>query len=306
MMGKCRLSTMRVVIAVGVVLTCLARLDAQEQTGTIVFFRESHFSGGDFKPSLFCDGAELARIENGTYFQITAPAGLHTCTAKSSQRPVFEVNVPPGQAVYVHVEIQPGLKRHAVLANTTESEYNKQKAKLKPLKEWSRDTLRAAKPPESADSAESPSPASAKQPNGKPKDRHSGKFGDLAVSVMKFTITPAQYVKDRSELQAFVGVANTGEGVICANLNVALNATFGLQYRVAGGQAPRMREMLPGESAEGSYVFDIKDGVQPVELVFTLASGTIRCGSSTPLRDVLVPNEIRLDVRDFPVTQLQP
>lgn len=113
---------MRAVIAFGVALVCLAPLSAQEQTSTIVFFREPHFSGGNFKPALFCDGAELARIENGTYFQVTAPAGSHTCTVESLQHPSVEVNVLPEQTAYVHVGIQPGFKNHAMLANTSEGE----------------------------------------------------------------------------------------------------------------------------------------------------------------------------------------
>src|SRR5437660_1271183 len=304
-MRMCRRSIMRAAVAVGFVFSSLVALNAQEQTGTIVFYREPHFATGDFKPAVICDSTELARIENGTYFQITAPAGLHTCTAESSQRPVIEVNVLPGQAAYVHVEIQPGFKKHAVLANTTESEYNKQKAKLKPLNEWSRGALRTAKPPESTDSG-----GSTKQANGKPKDKQSGKFGDLAVSVTKLAITPSQYVKDRNELEAFVRVANTGNGAICADFSVTLNTTFGLEYRGASRRAPRMHEMLPGESSEGTYTFDIKVGVEPVELVFRLvgsrAGSNIRCGSNISFRDVLVPNEVRLDIRDLPVTALQP
>lgn len=310
-MDTCRRSIISAAITVGFALACVAALNAQEQSGTIVFFREPHFAAGHFKPAVLCDGIEIARIENGTYFQITAPAGLHTCTAELSQRPLIEVNVLPGQAAYVHVEIQPGFKEHAILANTTETEYNKQKAKLIPLKEWSRDTLRAAQPPASTDSAESPSPALAKQPDGKAKDRHSGKFGDLAVSVTKLTITPAQYVKDRNEVEAFVHVANTGKGVLCADLSARLNTTFGLQYGGASARAPRIHEMLPGESSEGTYTFDIKDGVEPVELLFRLggwmAGSKIRCGSNLPpFRDVLVPDEIRLDVRDLLITDVQP
>jgi len=324
MMGVCRFSTMRVVIAVGFVLTCFASLNAQEQTGTIVFYREPRFATGDFKPTIFCDGAELARIENGTSFQITAPTGLHRCTVESLQRPVIEVNVLAGRAAYVHIEIQPGFTKHAVLANTTESEYSKQKGRLRPLQEWSRDNLRVGQPPEGRDSGES-SAFSAKQPVGKPKDTHSGKFGDLAVSVSKIVITPARNLPDRDELAAFVGVANTGKGVVCATLAATLNTTFALQYPgFTGGPpvsynsagfppAPRMNEMLPGESAEGSYVFEIKHGVAPLELVIRLTSrryntsaGSIRCASNNSLRDIFVPNEIRLDVHDFPLTELQP
>jgi len=72
-----------------------------------------------------------------------------------------------------------------------------------------------------------------------------------------------------------------------------------------------MKEMLPGESAEGSYAFDIKDGVQPLEPVISLKSrrhnrgssvGNIRCGSDFPIRDVFVSNETRLNIRDLPIT----
>jgi hypothetical protein len=136
---------MRAAMTAVLLLTCFASLNAQEQTGTIVFFREPHSATSDFKPAVFCDNSELARIENATYFRVTAPAGLHTCTAESLQRPVIEVNVLAGQAAYVHVKLLPGFRNHAVLANTTESEYNKQEARLKPLKEWSRNTLRAAR-----------------------------------------------------------------------------------------------------------------------------------------------------------------
>jgi hypothetical protein len=134
----------RAAITAAFLLTCFASLNAQEQTGTIVFYRERHFATGDFKPALFCDTTELARIENGTYFQVTAPAGLHTCTVESLKGPVIEVDELAAKATYVHVKLLPGIRDHAALANTSEDEYTKEKARLKPLKEWSRDTLRTA------------------------------------------------------------------------------------------------------------------------------------------------------------------
>ena len=198
-----------------------------------------------------------------------------------------------------------GLRNHAFLANTTEDEYKKRKPKLKPLKEWSRAALGAAQSPEGTGSTVTPS-----QAGSKTKDKHSGKFGDLAVNVSKLLLTPTHYEKNRAELEAFVNVSNTGKGVICAEFNVVLKTTFDLQYHGFPTHAPKMHEMLPGESAEGSYVFDIKEGVQPLELVIGLKSrrydggssvGTIRCGSDFPLRDVLVPDEVHLNVRDLPV-----
>jgi len=295
---------MRPAIIAGFLLTCIAALNAQAQTGAIVFYREPHFATGDFKPALYCDSIELAQIENGTYFGITAPSGLHKCTVESSQHHVIEVNVIEGKTAYVHVELKPGFRNHAVLANTTEDEYNKRKAKLKPLKEWSQAALGTAQSPKSTDSTEAPSEVTSEA-----KNKHSGKFGDLAVNVSKLVLTPAHYER-RARLEAFVNVANTGKGVICAEFNVKLNTTFGLQYLGLPWHAPKMKEMLPGESAGGSYDFDVKDGVQPLELIISLQSrrydggysvGNIRCGSDSPIRDIFVADEIHLNIRDLPI-----
>jgi len=159
-----------------------------------------------------------------------------------------------------------------------------------------------------------------------PVDKHASKFGDLAMSVSKLVTTPARDAKDHDDLAAFVSVANTGKGVICASFAVTLNTTFDLRYLgFTGGTqslhgskifppAPRMNEMLPGESAEGSYVFGIRHGVDPLELIIKLTSSqyskwsserSIRCASNNHLRDKLVPDEIRFDIRDLPVIMLQ-
>jgi len=148
------------------------------------------------------------------------------------------------------------------------------------------------------------------QVGSKAKDKHSGKFGDLVVNVSKLVLTKNQYEK-RSRLDAFINVANTGKGVICADFNVRLNTAFGLQFLGASWHAPKMKEMLPGESTQGTYAFDIKAGAQPLDLVISLASrrydggssvGTIRCGSNFPFRDVFASDEIRLNIRDLPIT----
>ena len=317
-------SPMRLATPIALFLVCFASLHAQNQTGSIVFYREPHFASGSFKPTLFCDGIEVARIENGSFFQIDAAAGLHTCTVESMRGSGIEVQVVAGKTAYVHVEAIPGWKDfQAALANTTEDEYNKRKAKLKPLKEWSRADLRTSQRAESIDSADVPS--ASKSPtaqSGKHKDRHSGKFGDLALSVTKIGVAPAPDLEGRDELAVFVSVANTGRGAICADFSVTLSTTFGLKYHANTAEVegfpptPRMKEMLPGESAEGSYVFEIKHGVQPRALVVRLASkkdnvASIRCPLDPPpqwpspwpdFRDFSVPDYIHLDIGDLPIT----
>ena len=297
-------------LAAAIALFLAQSAAAQEPTGKIVLFREPHAMTGDFKPLVFCDSEEIARIENGTYYEIDAPPGPHKCAAESLQRGTIEVNVVAGKSAYVHVTLLQGWTRHAALANTTEDEFGKQKARLKPVKEWSRAALSNGK----NDSDENP-PASATK---HAKDKHSGKFGDLAVSVTHLAITPASNSQGRDAVAVFVSTQNTGKGVVCAELVATLNTSFGLQYRgftgLSGGfpPAPRIKEMLPGEIAEGSYKFDIKHGVQPVEIVIRLESArydgrvrttSIRCGSDSPFKDVFIPEEIKLDVSDLPIAQ---
>jgi hypothetical protein len=74
---------------------------------------------GDFKPLIFCDAEEFVRIENGTYYEIEAPPGLHKCMTESLQRPrAIEVNVVSGKSAYVHIRLLQGWGRHAELANS--------------------------------------------------------------------------------------------------------------------------------------------------------------------------------------------
>src|SRR5882762_3988130 len=44
---------------------------------TIVFFRESHFTGSALKPSIFLDGKEMDRLTNGRWFSVHAEPGKH-------------------------------------------------------------------------------------------------------------------------------------------------------------------------------------------------------------------------------------
>jgi len=90
--------------------------------------------------SFMCSESHCDRSPRFTIFPKRATTGLRP---ESLQRPgAIEINVIAGKPAYVHVKLLQGWKDHAILANTAGSEYDKQKARLKPLKEWSRDTLR--------------------------------------------------------------------------------------------------------------------------------------------------------------------
>ena len=145
------------------------------------------------------------------------------------------------------------------------------------------------------------------------KDKHSGKFGDLHVTATQLeSFESASHRGDHHHVAVFVRVENAGKGVICASFTATLRTSFDLEYHsdwvMPLPKWPKMDEMLPGESAEGSYDFNVKDGVKPLELVLKLFRGTIRCGAkgTEPLRDAFVPAEIRLDVHDLPEPKKPP
>jgi hypothetical protein len=288
-------------------LTCIAALNAQDRSGTIVFYREPHFAGSNSKPpTIFCDGAELAHIGNGSYFEVTAPAGLHTCEANSSRGRTIEVNVLSGVVVYVHVEMLPGFSQRFGLANTTQNEYAKQKAKLKPVKEWSRNSLTPALPIQIVRAEGVPDdPHNSSAPVVQAK--YSGRFGDLALRITKLVNVGKAPATGRHRLEILVSATNAGKAAICANLNVALTTTFGLQYSVSSAHSPDTNQMLPNESSQGVYTFDVKDGVDPEEIIFTLNSTGIRCIGTlsylSPEGASALPRQIHVDIHDLPVTQ---
>jgi TonB family protein len=126
-------------------------------------------------------------------------------------------------------------------------------------------------------------------------DDHSARFGDLAVTVTSMD-SKAAATPDRQEVTVFLTVTNTGNGAICATLTAKMEATFALEYSGASGKAPKMRELLPGESAQGSYDFDVKNGVQPLELVLELQGPTLSCSGNAPMRGS-IPRQVRLDLK---------
>jgi len=269
-----------------------ASANAQDQTGRIVFYRESHFRNSDYKPPVFCDGVELTRVVNGSYLEVTAPPGRHVCVAESDRGPATTIDVVPGSVAYLRVDITPTIKRHAFLITTTEAEFKQQK-KLTPVATTHLNTVVPAEPP-------TQTPPTALTDT----DSHerTANFGDLAVTTTNVDTGTATSAPDRHEVTVSLTVRNTGKGVVCASFNAKLKATFGFEYLGISSQAPSMQEMLPGESMQGSYFFDVKDGVQPLEMILELRGGTIRCKASgeAPLQDGSIPTEIRLDIHGLP------
>jgi TonB family protein len=139
------------------------------------------------------------------------------------------------------------------------------------------------------------------RPVDKNSDERPAAFGDLAVRTTGLEVSSITYAPDSRRIAVSLIVNNTGNNAVCATFTAKLKTTSGVEYRGTSIQAPSMREMLPGDRARGSYIFEVREGDQPLELILNLDGGTIRCKSSSeePLRDASIPGEIRLDVHDL-------
>jgi hypothetical protein len=139
-------------------------------------------------------------------------------------------------------------------------------------------------------------------PAHKESGERSAKFGDLVVTTTKMVTRSPLHAPDRLIAAVFLTVSNIGNSVVCASFNAKLQTTLGNEYVGVSARAPRISNLPSGESAQGSYIFEVKDGGQPIDLILELQDGTIRCQDSgaAPLHDAAVPTEIRLDVHDLP------
>jgi hypothetical protein len=76
-------------------------------------------------------------------------------------------------------------------------------------------------------------------------------------------------------------VKNLSKRAACAYFTARVKAEFGLEYRrdliFFEDEVPHIHELLPGEETIGSYVFQVKDGVRPLELIME-PKGKQGCG----------------------------
>ena len=106
---------------------------APSNTSTVYFYRYKQFSGSALKPSIFCDGVELLRMQNGRFFEMHIPAGEHTCYANDKQAGVI-MNFEPGKDYYFRTSLQVGMwKGHFRLEMVMTEQGKYDVAKLKPL-----------------------------------------------------------------------------------------------------------------------------------------------------------------------------
>ena len=104
---------------------------------TVYVYRYKQFVGSALAPSVFCDEAPLARMDNGRYFAVKVDPGKHTFRSNDPQSGL-ELNVKAGQEYFVRVELATGfMKGHGrlILMSPEQGSYELKSKKLKPLDE---------------------------------------------------------------------------------------------------------------------------------------------------------------------------
>ena len=105
----------------------------EDSAATVYVYRYWQFTGSALSPSVYCDEAQLARMENGRYFGVRLEAGRHLFRSNDKQAGV-ELEVRPGQRYYLRVELVPGLlKGHGRVMLVPAEQASYEIRKLKPL-----------------------------------------------------------------------------------------------------------------------------------------------------------------------------
>ena len=122
------------------IVLCAARAYAQspaektaETVATVYVYRYKQFMGSGLEPSVYCDEAELARMDNGRYFAVKLAPGKHTFRSNDKQAGI-EMELKGGETYYIRVELVPGMmKGHGRLVLMQKEQGAYEIRKLKPL-----------------------------------------------------------------------------------------------------------------------------------------------------------------------------
>lgn len=75
---------------------------------TVYIYRPSKMVGRALEPSVFCDGVELARMDNGRYFVLNLSPGKHIIHLTNDKKG-YEIDMGAGQTYYFRMGIEMGM-----------------------------------------------------------------------------------------------------------------------------------------------------------------------------------------------------
>jgi len=91
----------------------VAQQSVPEPPTTLVVFREKHFEGSALKPSIYMDGQEITRLNNGSYFTLPIKPGKHNLTSSAKHEASLDIDAKAGESNYVQMIIVTGTWRGA-------------------------------------------------------------------------------------------------------------------------------------------------------------------------------------------------
>lgn len=105
----------------------------REDKATVYIYRTKKLVGGALEPSVFCDGVELARMDNGRYLVLKLEPGEHRVHMTDKSKRV-DFKLGGGETAYVRVKIEPGMwKGGGNVYLTNDEDALKEIKSLKPL-----------------------------------------------------------------------------------------------------------------------------------------------------------------------------
>ena len=110
-----------------------------DQTATFVFYRPKRFYGSGLTPSVYVDGVEMARMDNGRYFVLTVKPGTIKLSSSMKHDPT-PTEAKAGKIEYFEMVILTGTwKGGGRLIPTPAADAKEALKKLKPLdKKWAK------------------------------------------------------------------------------------------------------------------------------------------------------------------------
>jgi hypothetical protein len=110
---------------------------------TVYVFRHKNFSSRNMQPSVYVDGEEVARIDDGKFFAVKLTPGKHTVEVNKGHTGA-EVEMKGGEEYYFRVEYIPGfLKARSKIDFIQKEQGAVEIKKMKPLEDkWIKDKTR--------------------------------------------------------------------------------------------------------------------------------------------------------------------
>jgi hypothetical protein len=96
------------VLLTGVLLLAVpAVLPQDPEQALLVFYRPKRFTGSGLTPSVYLNGEQIARLDNGRYFSLRVPPGRHEITSSMKHAPLA-IEVKAREAAFLEMVILSG------------------------------------------------------------------------------------------------------------------------------------------------------------------------------------------------------